>query len=343
MDEAQRLGVQRLTRAEGEAVVDELLVFGVEGALQDPVAAVAGVVEERVSDVVHMDADLVRASGLQHAFHEGDVAQALQHAEVGDGVLSLRFVAADAEAQPVVGIPADRGVDGPAVFGDIAPDQGPVAPFDGMVEELAGQLDLGRVSLGYDQQSGGILVDAVDQQSHPFVVVFGVGLAAQVVGQGVDQRAAVVAVAGMDHHAGRLVDDQQFVVFIDDVERDGLRLDLHATPLVRHHERDDVERADLVAGLDHDVVDADILGVDCQLHAVARCVGKMLRQILVDAYRALSAVGFQSEMLVHFLLFFLFGQQFFSFFVAHRAAILAWLVVSLRWMVVPIVAGAPGW
>ena len=29
--------------------------------------------------------------------------------------------------------------------------------------------------------------------------------------------------------------------------------------------------------------------------------------------------------------------------VAHRAAILAWLVVSLRWMDVPIETGAPGW
>ena len=38
--------------------------------------------------------------------------------------------------------------------------------------------------------------------------------------QRVDQRAVGRAVRGMRHHAGRLVDDQQVVVFVDDVERD---------------------------------------------------------------------------------------------------------------------------
>ena len=46
MDESDGAGVQGLTGQDLEAVVDELAVAGVEGTLQDPVAAVEGVVEE---------------------------------------------------------------------------------------------------------------------------------------------------------------------------------------------------------------------------------------------------------------------------------------------------------
>ena len=43
------------------------------------------------------------------------------------------------------------------------------------------------------------------------------------------------------------------------------------------------------------------------------------------------------------LLLIVFEQDFSVFHVAHRAAILDWLVVSLRWMVGPMAAGAPTW
>jgi len=42
--------------------------------------------------------------------------------------------------------------------------------------------------------------------------------------QGVDQRAVGAAGSGMDHHADRLVDDDQLVVLIKYVERDGRSL-----------------------------------------------------------------------------------------------------------------------
>ena len=42
--------------------------------------------------------------------------------------------------------------------------------------------------------------------------------------QGVDQRSVAVAGGGMDHQPGRLVDHQQMLVFIDDRQRDFLRL-----------------------------------------------------------------------------------------------------------------------
>ena len=67
----------------------------------------------------------------------------------------------------------------------------------------------------------------------------------------------------------------------------------------------------------------------------------MVGEVFVDAQRALAAVGLQPEMLEHLLLLVL-GEEVVAGFVAHRAAILAWLVVSFRWMVVPMRTGAPG-
>ena len=68
MDEAQLLGVEGMSGHQLEAVVDELAVFGERGAFQDLVAAVGGIVEEGMADVLRVDTDLVGASCLQTVF-----------------------------------------------------------------------------------------------------------------------------------------------------------------------------------------------------------------------------------------------------------------------------------
>ena len=88
MDETYRAGVESLSRQYLEAVVDELAVAGVEGALEDTVTAVEGIVEEGVADVVHVHAYLVGASCLQAALYHGDVAQTLKDPPVRDGMLA---------------------------------------------------------------------------------------------------------------------------------------------------------------------------------------------------------------------------------------------------------------
>ena len=85
------------------------------------------------------------------------------------------------------------------------------------MEELQPQVGLGFGRLGNHQQSRGILVDAV-HQPQPRVVHVVVGGVPEIVGQGIDQRAAVIAVAGVYHQSGRFVDHQHGVVFIDDIE-----------------------------------------------------------------------------------------------------------------------------
>ena len=67
--------------------------------------------------------------------------------------------------------------------------------------------------------------------------------------QGVDQRAAGAAGGRVDHHADRLVDDDQLVVLVEDVERDVLGLGIWVLGR-RRSEQQSVARLDLGLGLD---------------------------------------------------------------------------------------------
>ena len=106
MDKAQRHGVERLARADVKAVVYKLFVFGKMCTFQDFVAAVAFVVEEHVADVLHVHTYLVRAPRLEDALDERDVAEALQHAVVGHGMLAFAL-GQDSHLEAVLGVAAD--------------------------------------------------------------------------------------------------------------------------------------------------------------------------------------------------------------------------------------------
>ena len=56
--------MQNLSRTEGETVLDELAVFLRTETFEDLASSVFIVAEKRVSDVLHVDAYLMRASGL---------------------------------------------------------------------------------------------------------------------------------------------------------------------------------------------------------------------------------------------------------------------------------------
>ena len=108
MNEAQSLGVECLTGAEREAVLDELLVAGELIAPKDLVTTIACISEERVTDVAHVGADLVCAPRLESAFDPADVGQLLEEGVVRDGMLTLgRALGIDGHLQAVTLITTD--------------------------------------------------------------------------------------------------------------------------------------------------------------------------------------------------------------------------------------------
>ena len=79
VNESQCLGVQRLPGTNGEAIVHKLFVFTKMSSFQYFVPSVTLVIEQYVSDVFHVYTYLVRASGFEYAFHEGDISQTFQY------------------------------------------------------------------------------------------------------------------------------------------------------------------------------------------------------------------------------------------------------------------------
>ena len=89
-----------------------------------------------------------------------------------------------------------------------------------------GQFAVGHVVLCDDDKPAGFLVEAVnDSRAH---LAADLRERREVVQQRIDQGAAIARVvggagAGVDHHAGGLVDDGEVVVFVEDIEGDFFR------------------------------------------------------------------------------------------------------------------------
>ena len=77
------------------------------------------------------------------------------------------------------------------------------------------------IVLRHHHQTGRLLVETVDDAGAQRGVDAGENIA--VMKQGVDERAGVIAVRRVCHHACGFVDDEELVVFVDDFERDVLR------------------------------------------------------------------------------------------------------------------------
>ena len=266
MDKAQRAGVESLARTNLETIADELLILRVDGPVADIGSTIPFIVEERMADMAHVHADLVRAARLQDTLHHRYESEALQDPVVRYGVFALLGVGVHPVTEPVVGVAADVPVNGSLVLADVPPHNGGVFPFDGMVEKLLGQMHLRLVVLRHHQQAGGIFVDPMYQDPRPFVTVG--HRQAQIVSQGIHQRAVKIPVSRMHHHPGRLVHHQYVLVFIDDIQRNVLRDDIYAAAAIRHHEPDHIAGADDDIRLGEFPVHEDITGLDGALDAV---------------------------------------------------------------------------
>ena len=115
----------------------------------------------------------------------------------------------------------------------------------------------------------------------------------QVVEQAVEEGSGEVSVAGMDHQSGRLVDDDDIVVLVDDVERHGFGQQLGVVRRLGQQHADGVGRLDAVVRLDGFAVDLHAARFGGRLYLVARDGGEVLLQIAVDAEQLLSFVHHQ--------------------------------------------------
>src|SRR5581483_6637134 len=125
----------------------------------------------------------------------------------------------DGHPGPAGGGAPDRGVDGPPLGGEPAPGQGAVAAFDLPGGEGGDQGLVGLRRAGDDHQPAGVAVEAVDDP-RPHRVA-DPGDLGEAVEEPAGQRPLPVAGTGVDHETGRLGDDDDVLVGVDDGELDG--------------------------------------------------------------------------------------------------------------------------
>ena len=105
----------------------------------------------------------------------------------------------------------------------------------------------------------------------------------------------------MDHHSGRLVDDQQLVVLVYHVERNLFGFYPVVVGSMVDHQTDDVARTDLVVALHGTLVDIEHTGIGHGLDAVTALVGHVLGEVFIHAQRHLPGVDFHVQAFEQFL------------------------------------------
>ena len=187
-----------------------------------------------------------------------------------NGPFTLLRVIVHAEPEAVIWITADSPFNCSLILLDIAPDNCRVDAVYGVNEELIGQIELRSRVLCYHQKPACVLVYAVHQNSHPFIL--NVWAEVQVICKGVHKGAVIIPVPGVYHHPGGLIHHQDIIVLIRYVKRDVLRKYLRTPSLIGHYKLHNVTRAHNVVGLDGFVIDQHISQLYCLLDPVTGCV-----------------------------------------------------------------------
>lgn len=157
IDEGQLLGVQALS-------VDQCLVMRFKFGVR---ASVDRVAQERMSDRCHVYADLMGAPGLQLAAKQRKALSvgftAREYRPMCDSITRLEItVADDRHALAVDGVSADRRVHRAAVLFEIANGDRVVGAADVVSLQLRREREVRFIVFGDDQESRGILVNAVN-------------------------------------------------------------------------------------------------------------------------------------------------------------------------------------
>jgi hypothetical protein len=224
--------------------VDEPEVGGVERQARDRhgvVAAVDRVAEHRMAERREMHAHLVGAAGSQLGLDQGGRAETLEWPNRGP-----RRQAAGGERRPASARAraADAAVD-EHLLGDVAGDQGAVAPRHRVRAKLELQVLGSSVVARQHHHPRGVAVEAVDD-----VHLARVAEAPGELDHQAGEDGVLLAVGGRVHqHAGRLVDDHEVLVDVQYVDPGSPR---HGgAPGQRRPVHDDRAGAQDAAGVGH--------------------------------------------------------------------------------------------
>lgn len=207
-------------------------------------SAVSSIADDRMFDESKMNAKLVSATGVRLRVNQSKVMEAPADPVEGNGFAgsnSIHF-----HPDPVHRIAADGSLDFAAFGFHATVDKSLITLVHAPGFELGRQLAMRDVVLGNQDDAGSHLVQTMDN-SRPQLPTHGRKAVAQVVKQSIDKRAGFCSRANVHRHSGRLIDNSQVFVLIQDSE--GKIFGNSVDNLMLCTDADLVARLDFFAGL----------------------------------------------------------------------------------------------
>lgn len=244
-------------------------------------AAVDAVACDGMTQMFQVDADLVRPARARTAFQQAEFSVGghdfpCRLGRTGPGPVR------DRHALAVNRVARDGAIDHAGRGAGFAPNNSQVGFSRAAIGKLRGQSSVCGVVFCHEDAPARVFVQPVHHaRTHGMTAG---GKLSRVVKQGVDQRARPVSGCGMDDEAGRLVEADEIVVFVEDFDgnilRHGVAVRLRGWRFLR---TDFVSRVHGGRGFGSRTVERDQTGADGPLPASAAHLRPCLGQPTVEA------------------------------------------------------------
>jgi len=203
-------------------------------------ASVLGVPGNRVTERGQVNADLVRAACIELTAQKRMGSLPLDDLVARSGEAPARD---HRHPFALSRMAADRTLEVARVVIDPSPDDGEISPAQRAVLELSGKVAMAHIVARDHDQPRRPFIESVDDARSCRTAYCGPG--ATPAEKGMHQRSGVVPGRRVYDHPGRLVDDSEVLVLVNDVQRDLLRAGLHDVSL-RYLEVDDIPDFDAI-------------------------------------------------------------------------------------------------
>ena len=170
-----------------EHVPQKRIVLASRCAFYGDVSPIGGVTKQRVSDVLHVHADLVGASRFEFALDEGHGSQPFQHAIMRGRVLPFPAIFEDL-LDATISQRTTHVTSHGAIFRHISPHQSPIPTVDCALKKLLTQVGEGVLRLSEHHQARCVLVQSVDEARTRFRLVGQARHVLEMVKHPIDQR-----------------------------------------------------------------------------------------------------------------------------------------------------------
>ena len=289
--------MQSLSGTSVKAIIYKLFVFTKMSTFQYLVPPIAFVIEQHMSDMFHVDTDLMSTSRLQDTFHKRDVSQAFQHTIMSHSVFANCRVGHHCHLHSVFRVTGYIPDDCSLILLHNPPYQGAIFTFGSFIKELVSQICFGVRCLGNHQQPRSIFVDPMNK-SHVRIIRIIIGIIFHMPGKRIDQSAMIIPMSRMHYQSGRLIHHHQIGIFINDSKGNIFRDNFIFVTRTVHHHRDNIQRLYFIATFHRLAVGHNESSFGSLLNTVARSIDNTFEQIFVDSDHRLPLIYHHPEVFV---------------------------------------------